>query len=137
MTPPMMPSPNPFTAAPPLWQKSTCRYFPVGFGAAFICLLPWLVTGMRLPMQDLWAVDILPENMPRALLPFSQYQLPLILAMIIFGAGLACRAVRAAPTDVWSLGALPVATGALGPAHGLRSGPERWSCTVCKTACSP
>lgn len=71
-------------------------YFPLGFEAVFIGLLPWIVTGMRLPLQNLWAINTLPECMPRALLPFSLYQLPLILAMTIFGMGLASLAVRAA-----------------------------------------
>ncbi len=89
-------------------------YFPLGFGAVFIGLLPWIVTGMRLPLQNLWAINTLPENMPRALLPFSQYQLPLILAMIIFGMGLAGLAVRAAPPAVWRRAAFLAAAGALG-----------------------
>ncbi|RCK70399.1 hypothetical protein DT076_07055 [Desertihabitans brevis] len=54
-----------------------------GFGLG---LLPWLVTGLRLPLQNLWAVEVLPEQMPRVLLPFSQYALTLVLGLVVTGA---------------------------------------------------
>lgn len=69
----------------------------VGAGAAVLGLLPWLVTGLRLPIQNLWATETFPEQMPRALLPFSQYALTLIIAVIVTGAaaaGLCARAAR-------------------------------------------
>lgn len=72
-------------------------YLLVGIGAVAIGLLPWLVTGLRLPLQNLWAIDTLPEQMPRVLLPFSQYFLGQILSMLILGLGIAGLAVRAAP----------------------------------------
>lgn len=69
----------------------------LGVVAAIAGLLPWLVTGMRLPLQNLWATETLPEDMPIVLLPFSQYALSLIAALLITGAaaaGLAARALR-------------------------------------------
>ncbi|MCG2622188.1 hypothetical protein LVY72_09685 [Arthrobacter sp. I2-34] len=70
----------------------------VGAALATLGLLPWLITGMRLLLQNLWAVQTPPEQMPIALLPFSQYALTLLVAMIVMGSGLAgcfARATRA------------------------------------------
>lgn len=44
---------------------------PVGAAAAVLGLLPWIVTGMRLPLQNLWAADTAPDQMPVAFLPMS------------------------------------------------------------------
>lgn len=67
----------------------------LGVAAAIAGLLPWLVTGMRLPLQNLWATETLPGDMPLALLPFSQYRLTLIAALIVTGAAAAALAARA------------------------------------------
>lgn len=69
----------------------------VGAAAAVVGLLPWLVGGMRLPLQNLWATDDLPDAYPLVLLPFSQYFLSTIAALLIVGAafaGIAARATR-------------------------------------------
>ncbi|MRX42720.1 hypothetical protein [Agromyces kandeliae] len=69
----------------------------IGAAAAVIGLLPWLLDGMRLPLQNLWATDALPEDYPLALLPFSQYFLTRIAALLIVGAavaGITARATR-------------------------------------------
>lgn len=68
----------------------------IGLGGAVIGLLPWLVTGMRLPLQNLWATETAPDDMPLALLPLSQYSLTLIFGLIVVGsaaAGITARAV--------------------------------------------
>ncbi|MGI5951395.1 MAG: protein-L-isoaspartate O-methyltransferase family protein [Brooklawnia sp.] len=81
---------------------------PVGLLAALIGLLPWLVTGASLPLQNLWAEPTLPEQMPWAGLPISQYYVPQVLALLMIGsalAGLAARALRTtdgAPTS-WQI----------------------------------
>jgi hypothetical protein len=67
----------------------------VGVAAGIVGLLPWLVAGMRLPLQNLWATGTLPDRMPIVLLPFSQYALTLIAALIVTGAAVAALAVRA------------------------------------------
>ncbi|TFD62623.1 hypothetical protein E3T39_01360 [Cryobacterium suzukii] len=64
-------------------------YLVVGMLAAMVGLLPWLVTGMHLPIQNLWASNTLPEDMPIALLPFSQYTITLIVAVVVTGSALA------------------------------------------------
>lgn len=88
---------------PDTGRRSGTRGWPwwtgllVGAGAAVLGLLPWLVTGLRLPIQNLWATETFPEQMPRALLPFSQYAITLIVALIVTGAvaaGLCARAAR-------------------------------------------
>ncbi|MET1017196.1 MAG: hypothetical protein ABWX76_10285 [Leifsonia flava] len=73
----------------------------IGVGSALAGLLPWLVTGLRLPLQNLWQNDTTPERMPLVLLPFSQYTLTLIVALLLIGsaaAGLVARATRARQT---------------------------------------
>lgn|GEM_PF-473563 len=70
----------------------------IGAAAATIGLLPWLVGGMRLPLQNLWATDALPDEYPLVLLPFNQYFLSQIASLLIVGAalaGIAARATRA------------------------------------------
>ncbi|GAA1056423.1 hypothetical protein GCM10017608_32380 [Agromyces luteolus] len=67
----------------------------IGAAAAAVGLLPWLVGGMRLPLQNLWATDAPPEEYPLVLLPFSQYHLSLIAALLIVGAAIAGIAARA------------------------------------------
>lgn len=69
----------------------------LGVAAAVVGLLPWLVTGMRLPLQNLWAFETAPERMPIVLLPFSQYALTTIVGVIVTGsavAGVVARALR-------------------------------------------
>ncbi|WP_438856252.1 hypothetical protein [Agromyces sp. M3QZ16-3] len=69
----------------------------IGAGAAALGLLPWLVEGMRLPLQNLWATDAAPEEYPLVLLPFSQYFLTRIAALLVVGAataGIVARATR-------------------------------------------
>lgn len=69
----------------------------IGAGAALVGLLPWIITGMRLPLQNLWASSTLPGDMPIALLPFSQYAITLIVGLLVVGAaagGLAARVLR-------------------------------------------
>ena len=67
----------------------------IGVAAAVVALLPWLATGARLPLQNLWAEPTLPGDMPRALLPFGQYAIALILSLIVVGYGAVGIAVRA------------------------------------------
>ncbi|MFC4555329.1 hypothetical protein [Georgenia faecalis] len=76
-------------------RSRPARGFVVGAVAAVVGLLPWLVSGMRLPLQNLWATEGIPDQMPLVLLPFSQYQVTTIPALIVTGAALAGIAVRA------------------------------------------
>ena len=64
-------------------------YLLAGTAAAIAGLVPWLITGMRLPVQNLWASTVFPGQMPVALLPFSQYALTLIVALIVVGSAIA------------------------------------------------
>ncbi|MFF2271778.1 hypothetical protein ACFVTX_05875 [Agromyces sp. NPDC058136] len=69
----------------------------IGVAAAVVGLLPWLLTGMRLPLQNLWAADTMPDDMPLVLLPLSQYELSTIASLLVIGgavAGIAARALR-------------------------------------------
>lgn len=67
----------------------------IGMASAVVGLLPWLISGMRLPLQNLWATETLPDDMPVVLLPFNQYLLLLIVALIVTGAAIAGIAARA------------------------------------------
>lgn len=82
----------------------------LGVLAAAVGLLPWLVTGARLPLQNLWATQVLPEDMPIALLPLSQYYATRLLVLLIVGGALAGFATRLVPRETTPL---PVATGLL------------------------
>jgi hypothetical protein len=74
-------------------------YLLIGVASAVIGLLPWLISGMRLPLQNLWAVDTSPAGMPITLLPFSQYALTLIVAVIVTGSAIAGSLARV--TRAW------------------------------------
>ena len=84
-----------------LAQKKPLRspiFLLLGAGAALFALLPWAITGMRLPLQQLWSQQTLPEDMPIALLPFHMYFALTVAALIVIGstiAGLIGRNVAA------------------------------------------
>lgn len=82
----------------------TC--YLIGAGAAVLGLVPWLVTGMRLPLQNLWAVQEGPGQMPIVLLPFSQYFLTTLSSLLVAGgvfAGVTARVLaRRLPERGWS-----------------------------------
>lgn len=85
----------------------------IGIVAAVLGLLPWIITGMRLPLQNLWATETAPEDMPVALLPYSQYALALIVAVIVTGAAIAGIATRAMGRRRPRFGVVLVLTGLL------------------------
>ncbi|GAA4764929.1 hypothetical protein [Microbacterium gilvum] len=65
----------------PAWQGMAA-----GAIGAVAGLAPWLATGARLPLQNLWASTVLPDAMPFALLPVSQYDVLTVLALLATGA---------------------------------------------------
>lgn len=67
----------------------------VGVVAAFVGLLPWAVTGLRLPIQNLWATET-SDQLPRVLLPFSQYAITLIIGVLVTGSAAGGLGARAA-----------------------------------------
>ncbi|MFC0681724.1 hypothetical protein ACFFGH_28165 [Lysobacter korlensis] len=83
----------------------------IGAAAALIGLLPWLLTGMRLPLQNLWATVAPPEAMPIALLPLSQYSTTLIPGLLITGAGIAGLVARGIRHRLPRRGILGIALG--------------------------
>lgn len=103
-------------------------------GAAVLGLLPWLATGMRLPLQNLWAESTPPADMPLAILPFSQYLVTLIVAVIVVGAGIAGftarmlgarvsrRGVAALLGGVLLVQVIAITQSALAVGFGLRGG---------------
>jgi hypothetical protein len=74
--------------------KTAVPYVLVGIGAAVLGLVPWAAAGMRLPLQNLWAEGTMPEQMPLALLPFSQYALGFIVSIIVTGSAIAGGVLR-------------------------------------------
>lgn len=89
---------------------------------------------MRLPLQNLWAAETLPEDMPIALLPFSQYSLTLLFGLLVTGAavgGILSRALRLSRRGFWMLFAtllvtqlVTVAQSAVVVNEGLREGTD-------------
>lgn len=86
--------------------------FGVGVAGALFGLLPWLVSGERLPLQNLWATAVLPADMPWVMLPLNQYLVGRIVAMLAIGgffAGLSSRLWGSAAQRPWTrLGVLLV-----------------------------
>lgn len=71
---------------------SPFAWLGIGAGGAVVGLLPWLVTGARLPLQNLGEAG--PEAMPIALLPLNQYFLGTIVALVVVGSAVSGIAAR-------------------------------------------
>lgn len=72
----------------PLWA------FPlVGAAGAVLGLLPWLLTGGRMPSQNLWSA--IPADVPVTLLPLHPYAAGLLVALLVVGAAAAGTTARA------------------------------------------
>jgi hypothetical protein len=107
----------------------------LGAGGGVAGLLPWIVAGMRLPLQNLWA-DASTLDMPPALLPFSQYAITGIIGLIVVGSAAAGLAARVASARLPRRGRLSIFGGllvvqfvaivqtSLAVRAGLRSGTE-------------
>jgi hypothetical protein len=66
----------------------------VGAVAGVLGLAPWLITGTRLPLQNLWATLEGPDRMPLVLLPLSQYSLVTIVVLLVVGGAAAGITLR-------------------------------------------
>ncbi|MDR6611927.1 hypothetical protein [Leifsonia sp. 1010] len=79
----------------------------LGFASGVIGLLPWLLKGGRLPLQNLWQTETRPDAMPYALLPVSQYSATTLLVLLLVGgvvAGGATRLLRrTGRVEAWSV----------------------------------
>ncbi|WP_193597582.1 hypothetical protein [Microbacterium sp. YJN-G] len=83
----------------------------VGVAASALMLFPSWVGGSRLPLQNLWHEQTMPDDMPFALLPLSQYYAISIFGMVVLGgvlAGLVVRMLRLTPRAPAALGVLAV-----------------------------
>lgn len=83
----------PAPARTPRWRGAFASLV-IGLGGALFGLLPWLLTGMRLPLQPMWVADVLPEQMPIAFLPLGHASITNVLGMLVVGSaavGLAAR----------------------------------------------
>ncbi|AYF97983.1 hypothetical protein [Protaetiibacter intestinalis] len=106
------PEAEPPVRRPPRWGAALASV-AIGVGGALLGLLPWIATGMRLPLQNLWALDALPEDMPVAWLPFSQYSVTFLLAVLVVGAAAAGIATRVLRRRLPSAAPVTVAAGLL------------------------
>lgn len=59
--------------------------FAIGVGGGVLGILPWLIGGGILPLQNLWAAATMPEDMPFVLLPLSQYFATLLFSLLLLG----------------------------------------------------
>lgn len=69
----------------------------VGVVASALMLAPSWLSGLRLPLQNLWNAQTLPGDMPIALLALSQYEVFAVFAAVLLGgvvAGLGVRMLR-------------------------------------------
>lgn len=85
----------------------------IGILGGLLGLAPWLPTGARLPVQNLWAQESLPGDMPVALLPLSQYHGTTIVALLTVGASAAGIALRVWGPARRGLAAAAAATGVI------------------------
>ncbi|MDD1476062.1 hypothetical protein [Arthrobacter sp. H16F315] len=74
--------------------RDTAAALLIGLLAGILGLAPWLITGARLPLQNLWGSQLLPGQMPLALLPLSQYEATTLVSLMTTGAAAAGLAVR-------------------------------------------
>lgn len=88
---------NPAYRPQPAPGRDAARAWLIGLLAGALGLAPWWITGARLPLQNLWATQAWPDQMPLALLPLSQYELTTIVALLTVGGAAAGIAVR-----IWS-----------------------------------
>ena len=114
--------------------------FLAGAVAGVVGLAPWLIGGARLPLQNLWEGGI-PAEAPVVLLPFSQYTVTSIFALLVVAGALAGVATRALVSRgggrrpaLWVGGGLLVAQVLAGVqtvavvGKGLRGGPDSAVC---------
>lgn len=106
------------------WRWAWTAALPVGVGGAILGLLPWLLSGARLPPQALWVQTLRAEAMPIALLPFSFVTVVLIFSLLIVGAAAAGIGGRALRVRGWGmvllvLGVLIVQVGATVQTFGV------------------
>lgn len=100
-------------SAPPS-SRSRLLSFALGVAGGILGLLPWLIGGGMLPLQNLWAASTTPDAMPFVLLPLSQYSAVLLFSLVLIGgvfAGVAVHVVaRRRTMSAWpaSLGVLLV-----------------------------
>ncbi|MGO4592556.1 hypothetical protein AB4Z18_01915 [Leifsonia sp. 2TAF2] len=81
----------------------------LGFASGIIGLLPWLLKGGRLPLQNLWQTETPPDAMPFAMLPVSQYSATTLLVLLLVGGVLAGGVTRllrgTGRVEAWSVSA--------------------------------
>jgi len=66
----------------------------IGVFSAVLGLVPGWITGAKLPLQNLWANQVMPDQMPLALLPLSQYEVLGLIALLTTGGAVAGLAIR-------------------------------------------
>lgn len=81
-------------ASRPAPSRSRLLSFGIGVGGGTLGLLPWLIGGGTLPLQNLWATETMPDAMPFVLLPLSQYSALLLFALVLIGGVFAGVAVH-------------------------------------------
>lgn len=113
------------SAAPAATPPARLLPFLVGVGGGVLGLLPWILGGARLPLQNLWVVATMPDEMPFVLLPVSQYYVIVLFSIVLLGgifAGLAVRILsRRRALAVWpaALGVLAVHVVAIVESFGM------------------
>lgn len=65
------------------WLSASWVPYVIGVLATVLGLLPWLLVGARLPIQNLWATETPPELAPIVALPFSQYLTTPLVAYVV------------------------------------------------------
>lgn len=78
----------------PAPTRSRLLSFGIGVAGGILGIVPWLAGGGILPLQNLWATQTMPEDMPFSLLPLSQYSVTTVFALVLLGGVFAGVAVH-------------------------------------------
>ncbi|MGO2112664.1 MAG: hypothetical protein ACTH31_13745 [Pseudoclavibacter sp.] len=88
------PPPQRETAAPRSTPVAIACGAAIGIVGAVLGLHPWLLAGARMPLQNLQVAPEIRDVQPMVLLPISQYQATVIVALLVTGGLIAALAIR-------------------------------------------
>lgn len=71
----------------------------MGIASVLVALMPWLLTGLRMPLQRLWAPGALPAESPAMLLPLNQYYLMTLAGLVLTAGAISGLVARGAPPE--------------------------------------
>lgn len=74
-------------------------YVLAGVAAVIAALVPWIRTGMAIPLQDLWSRPSAPAEAPSMFLPLNQYYLMTLAGLVLTAGAIGGLVARGAPPE--------------------------------------